>query len=428
MKMEFRRIAVCHDCLAVLHTPKATGRPAVVATRQQCVARRSATHSPPHQSPSRPITSRPKSQNARLLHIRGLASQAAPPPSPPPEHQSPDLNNIHARVQELSSSVLQSTESKIPEEERVLYVLEQLEYLARSVLDDKTAAEGKAQPKTKDQKQTATSALLGSVNARSYPASISKASILSSISARAEEIVRHPDVFLTPAILKAYIQLQGLLHQPSSFPDVFHLYARKPIPSVGKDAVSYSAASPDQVKSAVPSDTASLALTSAIDAHNLPLAMDIISTTFCTPAFKKAKVFRQAAFPIVGLGVAPIAAYSLSSTFSHFQQSMDPGTATGMAFAGIMTYIGAVSMVGYVAVTTANDQMDRVTWATGVPLWERWVREEERAAIDRLAGAWGFKELQRRGEEEGDEWDALREWVGSRGMVLDKVSLMEGME
>ena len=107
---------------------------------------------------------------------------------------------------------------------------------------------------------------------------------------------------------------------------------------------------------------------------------------------------------------------------------MDPSYATGIAFAGIITYTASVSSIGYVAVTTANDQMDRVVWAQGVPLWERWVREEERAAIDKLAGAWGFQSLEKRGEEEGEEWESLREFVGMRGMVLDKVELMEGME
>ena len=107
---------------------------------------------------------------------------------------------------------------------------------------------------------------------------------------------------------------------------------------------------------------------------------------------------------------------------------LDPSQATWMAFAGIMTYISAVSMTGYVAITTANDQMDRITWAQGVPLWERWVREDERAAVDRVAGAWGFKSLEKRGEEEGVDWEDLREWVGRRGMVLDKVELMDGME
>lgn len=107
---------------------------------------------------------------------------------------------------------------------------------------------------------------------------------------------------------------------------------------------------------------------------------------------------------------------------------MSPSYATGVAFAGFMAYLGTVTGLGYVVITTANDQMDRVTWAKGVPLWERWVREEERAAWDRVAGEWGFKDRSRRGEEEGEEWDRLREEVGIRGMVLDQVELMDGME
>ena len=50
----------------------------------------------------------------------------------------------------------------------------------------------------------------------------------------------------------------------------------------------------------------------------------------------------------------------------------------------------------------------------------RWWREDERAAIDKMAMAWGFRELWKRGEEEGDEWEHLREWVAARGMILDK--------
>ncbi len=103
-------------------------------------------------------------------------------------------------------------------------------------------------------------------------------------------------------------------------------------------------------------------------------------------------------------------------------------SATGVAFAGIFTYVAATTTIGYVAITTANDQMDRVTWAIGMPLRERWLREDERGAVDRVAGAWGFKERWRRGDEEGEEWEALREWIGMRGMVLDKSELLEGME
>ncbi|KAF2211525.1 hypothetical protein CERZMDRAFT_43148 [Cercospora zeae-maydis SCOH1-5] len=293
---------------------------------------------------------------------------------------------------------------------------------------EERGAGGNPRARATEQKETATSALLGTVNARSYPGVISKASILGGISESAEAIVRDPKVFITPAILQAYVQLQSLLHKPSSFPDVFHLYSTKPIPSLKGESVVYSPAPTDQIKSAVPSDVAHEALGAAIEAHQLPLAIDIISTSYCTLSFKKAKTFKQAAIPMAGLGIAPIAAYTLSAQFSNMQQTMDTGTATGIAFAGIMTYVGAVAMTGYVAVTTSNDQMDRVTWASGVPLWERWVREEERAAIDRLAGAWGFRDMDKRGEEEGEEWEALREWVGTRGMILDRVSLMPGME
>lgn len=102
--------------------------------------------------------------------------------------------------------------------------------------------------------------------------------------------------------------------------------------------------------------------------------------------------------------------------------------ATNVAFVGITAYVGLTAMIGVVAVATANDQMDRITWGQGIPLRERWMREEERAAIDKIAGVWGFREVWRRGEEEGEDWDALREWVGNRGMMLDRVELMEGME
>jgi hypothetical protein len=33
-----------------------------------------------------------------------------------------------------------------------------------------------------------------------------------------------------------------------------------------------------------------------------------------------------------------------------------------------------------------------------------------------------------RGEEVGEEWESLREFIGMRGMILDKTELMEGME
>ena len=80
------------------------------------------------------------------------------------------------------------------------------------------------------------------------------------------------------------------------------------------------------------------------------------------------------------------------------------------------------------AITTANDQMERVVWLPGIPLRHRWLREEERAAMDKVAVAWGFKDPWMRGEETGEEWESLREFIGMRGMILDKTDLMEGMQ
>ncbi|CAK4033984.1 hypothetical protein DOTSEDRAFT_68625 [Lecanosticta acicola] len=442
--MELRPAAVCRDCLSLLRQPRNARRIARPLIQQFHSLTAPAYQTNP--SSSRARRSIPRQTSRRLAvdsqrltadsqtQRRGLASEPRGQSAPA---RSLDLNALLRRVNDLSASAIKIEDGSLPSEQRLLYVFEQLSSIARSILDERLPETANAHREQKQksssagskQQETATSALLGSVNATQYPAFISKTSILVLISQKAEEIVRHPDVFITPAILKLYVQLQSLLSQPSSFPDVFDLYARKPAPKLkSTHEVEYTPVSPDKINAAIDSSTANAALTASIDVHDLPLAIDIITTSFCTPAFKKAKILRQAAFPMAGLFVAPAAAYTLATSFSSLQQTMDPAMATQVAFAGIMTYAGAVGMVGYVAVTTANDQMDRITWASGVPLWERWIREEERAAVDRVAGAWGFRNVAKRGEEEGEEWEALREWVGVRGMMLDRVSLMEGME
>ncbi|KAK5120479.1 hypothetical protein LTR85_006134 [Meristemomyces frigidus] len=433
--MELRRTAICHECLTALRQPKRIPTTRFTAPLPHPSTTRRPLSARAHNERLRTTgRSAPKSSHSPVGILESLliAARSAHTVS------SVDLNALHNRINQLANSALKPDDGKLPDEQRVLYVLEQLEALARSLIDGDNGNNGGAAVKAAggsdggDVKEntTATSALLGSVNARNYPAFISKASVLNLISEKAEQIARHPHIFITPAILKGYVELQTLLHRPASFPDIFHLYAHKPLPvQAGQDGVvEYKDAAPDKINAAIDSRTANTALTSAIEKHDLPLAIDIINTTFCTPAFKKSKILRQLAIPISGLAIAPLAAYTLSAQFSVWQNTMDPSYATGVAFAGILTYVASVSSIGYVAITTANDQMDRVTWAPGVPLWERWIREEERAAIDRVAGRWGFEGLERRGEEEGEEWEGLREFVGVRGMVLDRVELMEGME
>ena len=179
---------------------------------------------------------------------------------------------------------------------------------------------------------------------------------------------------------------------------------------------------------AVPMDLSDAALDCAIQKKDIPLAVAIIDTTVATTAFKLHKLLRQATLPTIALTCTPFIAYAGATWVSNFQVVWDTDTAVYTTMAGAFAYIGTLSTIGFVAITTWNDQMQRVTWAIGHPLTQRWLREEEREYFDRVALAWGFQEKWRRGEEQGEEWEALRELVGQRDMVLDKTELMDGME
>ncbi|KAI9845769.1 MAG: hypothetical protein M1838_001556 [Thelocarpon superellum] len=254
------------------------------------------------------------------------------------------------------------------------------------------------------------------------PALPSTSRDIEELSTLAYNIVAHPSVFITPAILESYVKSQTLLQRPQTFPEVFQLYTSKVVTG------SSSPPNPNQVKNAIPPAVAKAALDSAMEIKDLTLSLAVIETTFATSAFRRSQVFYRALPGIVGAALAPFAAYTVASQLSLYQSSMAPQTATNLAFVAILAYLGFTASIGMVALTTANDQMDRVTWASGIPLRERWLREEERSALDRVASAWGFRERWRRGEEEGADWEALKEWIGRRGMVLDKTELMEGMQ
>jgi len=331
-------------------------------------------------------------------------------------------------VDELAETILQDPvkTKKLSDEKAVVGVLKRYQAFAQQLLNEKVTA-----PKAiKNSDGSATSALLSSVNNKLESSRISKEDVLRNMSNTADKIVEAPSIFITQEILRAYISLQSLLGRPRRFADILRLYREKPIPSVSNTApyLTFNEQNPSSPSTAVPPETADLALQGAIDIHDLSLALSIIDETYCTTSYFRSKVIRSALLPIVGAVLTPVAAFSLASRFALLQNTMDPSYATGVAMAGILTYTSAVGTIGYVALTTANDQMRRITWAQGMPLWERWVREEERGAVDKLAQAWGFKSMDRWGDEEGKDWDELKEWTGLRGMVLDKVELMEGME
>lgn len=249
-----------------------------------------------------------------------------------------------------------------------------------------------------------------------------------SVSRITTDLLKDKKVFISPEALASYTSTHSLLQRAEHFPEIFHLYANKPVPEENSSPAKFHKANPKSVNSAVPAEQANIALDIAVAQKNLPLVLAIIDNTFCAPAFHRAKIFKKAGVPIAGLAVAPAACYVVASWASTFQHTMDPNMATGIAFAATLAYVGGTSSMGILAITTANDQMERVVWLPGVPLRQRWLREEERAAMDRVAVAWGFKDPSIRGEEVGEEWESLREFIGMRGMVLDKSELMEGMQ
>ncbi|CAD0107231.1 unnamed protein product [Aureobasidium uvarum] len=363
---------------------------------------------------------------------RWLASSAVPiedtstTPTdlPPSDISQQDLADYNARVHKLAKTILDHP--GVPTEDHLVNVLTDYNLMAQRLVNTK---HGQQKRTTTPPEKTATSALLSNLDAPSKP-SVTRLRLIESLTAKAFDMLLYGPVFITPRILQLYIDLQCLLKRPESFPAVFTLYREKPVPRPSSEAglIAYDNPNPDKPATAVQPAVADMAIDAAIASRDLALALATIEATYCTTAYKRSKFLRSALFPLTGFLCAPPAAYTLATRFSDYQNTMDPAMATNIAMAAMMTYTVCVGSIGYVALTTANDQMVRVTWAPGVPLWERWVREEERAALDKLSQAWGFASTEKWGEEEGEEWDFLKEFCGLRGLMLDRVELMDGME
>jgi hypothetical protein len=324
-----------------------------------------------------------------------------------------------------AAKVILKNETTIPEEKQVLSALDSIQAAARKIAGMQHTSQSEA---TEKEDTSPASAILSLDSRPATSSSNIPSSTIDLLSDTAYNLIAHPTVDITAPILNRYVLIQSLLLRPDTFPEVFELYRSKPIPSQSSSGFTFSPPKPDAIATAIPSSIANLALTTSLHTHDLSLALAIIDSSFRTSSYKRSKIFRQALPPITGAALAPFALYTLASSMSHYQNMLPAENFTAIAFAGMLTYTTAIGTIGYVALTTANDQMERVTWSTGMPLWERWVREDERAAIDRVAKGFGFREKWRWGEEAGQEWAELREWIGVKGMVLDAVGLMEGME
>ncbi|KAK4449524.1 hypothetical protein QBC34DRAFT_92882 [Podospora aff. communis PSN243] len=251
--------------------------------------------------------------------------------------------------------------------------------------------------------------------------------VVDQISDAAYAIVTHPTVVITPDILAEYVRLQVQLGRPDSLPRAFELFASKPTPRLSGGNIQYSQRNPNKLESSINPAVADAALDAAIEARNLDVAVGIVESSYATEASRRLRLVKKALLPASAFGATPVAAYLLASHLSFMQDSMDQAMATNVAFVGILAYVGFTATIGVVAATTANDQMKRVTWAPGTPLKTRWLREDERAAYDKIACGFGFSEQHRYGEEQGDEFKLLREFCLRRGMILDAVELMPGM-
>jgi hypothetical protein len=247
------------------------------------------------------------------------------------------------------------------------------------------------------------------------------------LSKLAEGLLKHPNVFVGRDVLTIYIRLQRLLNRAHAIPEILYLYANKPVPQEGSSPPKFSTPSPKAPSQAIPEELAEESLTAAIEAKDMALALSVIDHTYRTPAWTRRRMLTKMGLPGVLTAMAPLAIYMIAQEMSVYSGLIDPWTFKMYAFAGISTYVLCTGTLGFVALTTYNDDHDRVVWRPGVPLLDRYIRADERAALDRIACAWGFKELWKRGDEEGEDWEGLRQLCLLRGMQLDRPELMPGM-
>lgn len=353
------------------------------------------------------------------------------------------IANVEENLKWITDAARDAMSSEtVPDEPDILEILIKSQEVANILVfgtPEQPQSETAAATTKKSPGNGSTSSLLDleDEETESYGATVSSSSDLSVatrqrasnvISSTIYELLRDKKVFISPDALNIYSRLQLLLGSPKYLPQIFDLYATKPIPKPGSSPITYSKPWERNPKNAIDMQISDAALEAAIAKKDLALAFAIIDTTVSTPSFRVAKVIRKAALPIAAWCALPFVAWTGADWLSHYQNTMDDDHARDLVLVGSAAYIGTLTVIGFTAVTTHNDQMERVSFEPGYRLRERWLHEEERLYFDRLAMAWGFKERSRRGEEQGEEWEVLREVLGTRMMELDRTNLLDGME
>ncbi|KAI0151858.1 hypothetical protein GGR57DRAFT_174041 [Xylariaceae sp. FL1272] len=425
--MMARPRSICYICDAISTQPRRTSQP-LLASRQ-------ISNAYQVRQTLRPFTSTQARSLPSSSFESNLERPNAPPTAKPPSLSQSSVSDITNYLKTSELKVF--AQRGIPSEANVKAALEVCHMLANWLTDDSVQPQITHLINELDSTASTLLSLDTSNTATSPPTpkptegmeySAKLAHLKNRISETAYLILAHPPVKITPALLEQYITIQSKLVKPETLPKAFQLYASKPIPKEGSKPLTYTTPNPNRPEAAPESAVIDQALSTAIEARNLDAAVAIIDNTYATKAFIRSKLLRVGLLPATFIGLAPLAAYGIARNFSGLQETMDNKSATAMMFAGILAYIGFTASLGAITISTVNDQMKRVSWAPGIPLRKRWTREEERAAFDKVACAWGFQEEWRQGLESGEEWEALKEYLGHKGMILDRTELMEGMD
>jgi hypothetical protein len=228
-------------------------------------------------------------------------------------------------------------------------------------------------------------------------------------------VLRAPNVSITRSALRNYTLTQCLLGKPEYLPEIFDLFVFKSPPRFTW-----------LPSGAIPKDLADIALAAAIHKRDMGLAVAITDTTVGTSAYWTQRFIDKALPKLLAIMVFPFTVNTAANWASTYQNTFEVSEAKNMALAAGFAYIGTFGTVAYVAVTTWSDHHDRVHWQSGAGLTQRWLREDERAFLDKIAQSWGFGDKKMHGLESGPEWDALRDTIGVRVMVLDKTEFMPG--
>lgn len=351
-----------------------------------------------------------------------------------PQAASDSIVAVKTRLAEVEKQIKHIFDSNKVESEATIYgVLDGIEEIARSAIAIRSR---QPLPTKTTIRQSSAGAILSGFSSEetpkqsrtnAKPLSLNELPTPTYLSKLAEGLLKHPNVFIGPHVLKIYVRLQRLLNRAHAIPEVLYLYANKPVPQEGSSPPKFSKPSPNTPSQAIPADLAEESLTAAIEAKDMALALSVIDHTYRTPAWTRRRMLTKLGIPSVLAAMTPLALYMIAQEMSVYSNLIDPFTFKMYAFAGMSTYVLGTGTLGFVALTTWNDDHDRVVWRPGQPLLDRYIKADERAALDRIACAWGFKEHWKRGDEEGEDWEGLRKLCLLRGMQLDRPELMPGM-